>query len=284
MDLFMFSYDPDFFTIYIMILGKIWVRLRFYNIYYIMLYGGLRGIVGRIGGKTMMRKQIVDNFPEDIEIYIEPFVGGGSVFFYKNPSPVEVLNDNDKDLMTVFKGFKKYGSDRIENDTRGHYYTEKQFNQLKNSEPKDEYDKFLRLLILYKTSFYGMGKNAEVYEANDPRGFHNPHYAGYQERLKNTILLSKDYKDVIKEYDSKNAFFYLDPPFIKTIYGAKIDLNELADVLHKIKGRFLLSIIDDPEVRNTFKGFKMKTITNRVAQGIYGSQRLKKKHLLITNY
>ena len=79
------------------------------------MLGGLRPIVGRIGGKSRLKKKIISMFPDNYEnmIYAEPFVGGGSIFFYKNPSKKEIINDIDKNVIDVYKLFKKYDSDDI---------------------------------------------------------------------------------------------------------------------------------------------------------------------------
>ena len=73
------------------------------------------GIIARMGGKTLLKNRIVEEFPEGYEemIYIEPFVGGGSVFISKEKSVKEIINDIDKDVITVYKGFKKYDPEKI---------------------------------------------------------------------------------------------------------------------------------------------------------------------------
>ena len=65
----------------------------------------------RVGGKTKLAKKIARMIPQH-ETYVEPFVGGGSVFFTKNPALVEVLNDKDKTVYYLCKDMKKIG-DRV---------------------------------------------------------------------------------------------------------------------------------------------------------------------------
>ncbi len=48
-------------------------------------------------------------------IYVEPFVGAGNLYFHKKPSNKEVLNDLDKDVMSVYKGIKSLPVDTIRN-------------------------------------------------------------------------------------------------------------------------------------------------------------------------
>ena len=62
--------------------------------------GVKRTPIAYYGGKLNMLKHILPMFPEH-KIYVEPFFGGGAVFFAKQPSPVEVINDTF-DLAIIF--------------------------------------------------------------------------------------------------------------------------------------------------------------------------------------
>ena len=65
------------------------------------LHGGMWSIVGRVGGKSRLKKTIIDLLPEHTT-YVEPFVGGGAVFFGKEPSSREVVNDLDADIYHIY--------------------------------------------------------------------------------------------------------------------------------------------------------------------------------------
>src|SRR5919109_1045692 len=55
-----------------------------------------------IGGKNRLAKQIIALLPEHTT-YVEPFAGGAQVFFHKQPSKVEVLNDLDSEIVNFFR-------------------------------------------------------------------------------------------------------------------------------------------------------------------------------------
>ena len=82
-------------------------------------------------------------------IYVEPFIGAGSIFFYKDPSEFEIINDLDKQPSILLKGFKKFDGAKISKDLR--VYTKELFNEIKASNPTSEYGKFKRILQLTRT-------------------------------------------------------------------------------------------------------------------------------------
>ena len=68
--------------------------------------------ISRMGGKSKLRKTIIEKLPPHI-CYVELFFGAGWVYFAKSPSRVEVINDVDKELINLFK-MVKYHSPEIE--------------------------------------------------------------------------------------------------------------------------------------------------------------------------
>jgi DNA adenine methylase len=249
----------------------------------LQLEGGLKPISARIGGKVLLKKKLVDKyFPpsSDYKTYVEPFVGGGSIYFYKNKDGhKEVVNDLDPSIYQLFKGFQKYASVKLADDVNGDY-TEEDFNSIKESQPKDDYDKFLKTYLLYKLSYFGKGERF-----GKPRI--STKFTEYKERLENVDILNKDYKEVIEKYDSPSTFFYLDPP-VRAQSGKfnfpAIDVKELAEICKSIKGKFLLSLADKPN-KELFKGFTIKEIPTKYVQGrSKGGQSLETNEYLIMNY
>jgi len=248
------------------------------------LEGGLKPITARVGGKVLLKRKIVDDyFPksESYSTYVEPFVGGGSIYFYKNKDEhKEAVNDIDPDIYTLFKGLQTYDAKRIADDINGDY-TKKDFEEIQESEPEDAYHKFLKTYLLYKLSYFGRGLSF-----GKPRV--NTSFKGYQERLKGVDITKSDYKEVIKKYNQPSTFFYLDPP-VRESQGAyrfpAIDFVELAKVLHTIKGKFLLSIGKSNIDKELFKGYKIIPITTKyVGEKTKGGQTKKTKEFLVLNY
>ena len=81
--------------------------------------------------------------------------------------------------------------------------------------------------------------------------------------MKNTKVLNQDYKSVILNNNTSNAFFFIDPPYEKSkdLYkDSIIDYEELAIVLSKVKGKFILTLNDSPDIRRIFNKFKIRGI------------------------
>jgi DNA adenine methylase len=244
---------------------------------------GLRAFMSRVGGKSLLKKRIVEMFPDDYEhmTYVEPFVGAGHVYFSKNPSDKEVINDLDKDVITIFKGFKKFKGDKISNDIDGPY-NKKIFNEIVNANPTTPYNKFIQLLLKYKLSFYGMGK-----AWGNKKPLNTKYGSSYNDRLKHTTILNKSFEKVVKQYDSPNTLFYLDPPYEKSdkLYEHDtLPIEYVYEILKNIKGYFILSYNDSNEAKELFKNYKIKKIKTKYVDGREGGQNKVKTELIITNY
>lgn len=247
------------------------------------LKGFGKPFICRIGGKNLLKKTIVnDYFINGYEnmTYVEPFIGAGNIYFYKNPSINEVINDLDKDIVELFKGMKKYDGDDISKSINNKY-TKEEFNIIKKSNPKTKYDKFIKKLLLYKLSFFGKGKAFG-------KSYINSNYKDtYNKRMKDTIILNEDYNKVINEYDSDNTFFYLDPPYqssTKLYKHDMVDINNIYNILSKIKGKFLMSYNYSPEAIKLFKDYYIYVIKTKYTDVKKGGQNKEKKELLISNY
>ena len=88
-------------------------------------------------------------------------------------------------------------------------------------------------------------------------------------RLQTVRIEALDWQEFIRRYDRDFTLFYLDPPYwgLESEYGAglfsRADFACIADVLRRLNGRFILSLNDRPEVRETFAGFAMEEVTIR---------------------
>ena len=85
-------------------------------------------------------------------------------------------------------------------------------------------------------------------------------------RLAQVTIENLPWQDFVRRYDKADTLFYLDPPYYKAPYYKHNlveidDYQELADILAKIKAKFILSINDHPEVKEVFKGFNARPVS-----------------------
>jgi len=241
----------------------------------------MRSIVGRIGGKSKIKDLIIKLIPKHL-IYVEAFVGGGAVFFGKEPSVIEVVNDLDKDIYHIYSDMKAVGEQMINKDFKP---SRKKFNRLKNQKTfNSKTERLYRNLYLSFRSFRGDRKNYTGTGHIRP----NKYISGekYKDRLNGVKIVNKDWKQLINKYDDKDTFFYLDPPYSMAkdnndYQYNDVSIDELYDTLKNIKGKFLLSYDYNKEIKNKFKGFKVRTIQTKYETS---STPINKKEYLISNY
>ncbi|MDT7934438.1 MAG: hypothetical protein RQ833_07520 [Sphingomonadaceae bacterium] len=86
------------------------------------------------------------------------------------------------------------------------------------------------------------------------------------ERLAGVKIERLPWAEFLRRYDRPGTLFYLDPPCwgSEGDYGddlfSRADLSRMADQLRALKGRFILSVNDVPEVRELFAGFEMEDV------------------------
>ena len=240
----------------------------------------MRSPITRMGGKNLLKKRLVARFPKGYEemTYVEPFVGSGALFYKKEPSAKEVINDLDSFVYQVHKGLQQYGAEI--DGTLSRQYTKQDFERIRDSKPTTLKARCIKNLIMNRITFAGMGTHYAP-TLSDPK----LDYTQFEGRLKGVIILNQDYKNVVRRFDSSNTFFYFDPPYEESTSGHykhhAFDLDAMVRLLHSIKGKFMVSMNDSPNVRRAFKGFHIGTIQTRY---IMGANFRIVTEAIITNY
>lgn len=240
----------------------------------------------RLGSKYSIAKQILQLIPPH-DIYIEPFMGSGIIFFNKEtPKRGSVLNDLDKDLIDAFKNIKKINLNTMDLSYIKYYKSANLVNKFIQSAPDTPINTFVKDLYKYCGTF-ASAPRSRIYKFLDPyRKIEKLEY--YKAKLKQSKLFAQSYETIIKKYDSSDAFIFLDPPYeeSKGIYKHyTFDYYELRDILNNIKDKFMLTLNDSANIRQIFKGFNVYTIAVPI-----DSRQMTRKHgttrreLIITNY
>ncbi|CAM3001118.1 DNA adenine methylase [Hathewaya histolytica] len=250
----------------------------------------LKPPIPRMGGKSKLRKTIIEMIPEHT-CYIELFFGAGWVYFGKEPSKVEVINDIDRELINLFKMIK-YHAPEIERMLEYEFSGRDIFEEYKNCSIGylTEIQRSIRFLYLISQSFAGKG-NHYGYGTNtkpSPQVFYTGVLGDLKERLRNTYVENLSFEKIIEKYDREHSFFFCDPPYFETTgYGNEFGEKEhllLRDKLISLKGKFLLTINDHSQVREWYKDFNIKETEVNYSVSREQKARGKYKELIITNY
>jgi DNA adenine methylase len=250
-----------------------------------ILEGGLIAPFARYGGKYKIANELITMFPDPntYDIYVEPFVGAGNVFLRKDPyNHKEVINDLDKNVYTIFKQLQKdskYINDRVKRNL----VTKSDWVKLNKS--KDPAD----IITSIKWSFMGMNLNYSKSRKI------KTDYLPYQDRLNDVTILNMSFENVIKKYDSKKTFFYLDPPYnTKSTsindYGTSIITPlDIYNTVKDVKGYVMISYNNDTEMKRLFKDWNIRYIdtkysNNFILKGKEDTLQKIIKELVITNY
>lgn len=219
------------------------------------------------GGKTRLADTIVRMMPEHTA-YVEPFIGGGSVLFSKYPSKIEVINDINKDLITLYR-VAKYHKDEFCRQFENMFVSREEFENFKITPPEilTDIQRAARFFYIQKIAFGGKIKSQSFGTSalsSSKLSFDKIDKILYEVhgRLTRVVIEKLPYEKVIEVYDRTETLFYLDPPYegCENDYGKNIfnkkDYAKMAAILGDIKGKFILSINDTPTMRETFKAFK----------------------------
>lgn len=264
----------------------------------------LQAILCYVGGKHRLANRLIQLIPEHCT-YVEPFCGGASVFFRKQLAGKNILCDIDPELINFYtmvrdtpKGDLLQGLDRLWIPDEKTYYKYRDelracLNEnhcLPNPDRGIIYGYVVEFSYGCKGSIGSWGFKKYCRDCDYPmiQDVIN-RLDAYRQKLKGSIIECDDYKITIPKYDSKCTFYYLDPPYFKTRKVHKwsiVDPQELADLLRGLKGKFLLSYDNPPELYDIFDGFHIQEI-KRIGYDIrrrYDMNRGEARELLISNY
>ena len=251
----------------------------------------MKSFMGWVGRKNNLKKRILNHFPEHYGRYIEVFGGAGWVLFAKEKKQgqMEVYNDLNSNLVNLFRCIK-YHPEAVRQELVWTLQSREMFfdslSQL-NTVGMTDIQKAARFLYVIKNSF---GSTGETF-ATCPRGLPNTldYLAKVSERLRGVIIENKHYPHILKTYDRADALFYLDPPYVGTenYYEADFAPEEhtaLAEMLHSIKGKFVLSYNDCPLIRKLYSDCKIDAFSRKENLSGTGNNNSDFKELIIKNF
>ncbi|SEP28808.1 DNA adenine methylase, partial [Salinihabitans flavidus] len=204
--------------------------------------------------------------------YAEPFVGMGGVFLRRHFQPqLEVANDLNGDIVNLFRILQRHYPQLL--DVMKFQITARsEFERLRRVDPSTltDLERAARFLYLQRLAFGGQVKGVFGVATDRPARFSlsrlEPILEAAHERLQGVVFECLDWSELIDRYDGSNTLFYLDPPYFggENDYGKgmfdRAQYSRMAGQLRDIRGSFIMSINDKPEIREAFAGFEIDEV------------------------
>lgn len=236
------------------------------------------------GGKTQLLANLIPLVPASYGRYIEPFFGGGAMFFALQPENA-VIADSNPELINMYRQVAEHVNEvisyleRYENTAEMFYSVREQDWQ---SLPKAE--AAARTIYLNKTCFNGLYRVNKQGHFNVPYGkYKNPKICDRQalysasEALKKAEIVCGDYFLVLEHYAQPGDFVFLDPPYLPISENAdfkrytkeqfyKEDHIELAKMVMRLHERgcyVILTNSNHPLVHELYAPFKIDVIQTK---------------------
>ncbi|MCE9539759.1 MAG: DNA adenine methylase [Bacteroidetes bacterium] len=252
------------------------------------------------GGKQKLAATILKLIPKH-NLYCEPFIGGAAIFFAKEPSNLEVINDVNKELVNFYRTVQNdyVGLEKEIKITLHSRDLHRKANVIyTNPDMFSEIKRAWSVWVLSTQSFaamldgswgYDVGKNTTTKKISNKRESFTEDYAI---RLQNVQIECTDALRIIRARDTKEAFFYCDPPYYNSDMGhydgyTIEDFEGLLKCLSAVEGKFLLSSYPSPILKKYVKlhGWHQVEIEQTVSVGSNSPKPRKCKiEVLTSNY
>lgn len=226
----------------------------------------LSGLAPWVGGKRNLARRLIARIEATPHTcYAEPFIGMGGVFLRRpHRAQSEVINDWARDVATLFRVVQRH-PDALFREITWRVTSRDEFARLIAVDPDTltDIERAARFCYLQYNAFGGkpdttsFGRSPLRPSRWDPEKVER-HLRAVAHRLAGVFIERLPFADFIRQWDRPTTLFYCDPPYwgCEDYYGKNLfsrgDFERLADVLKGIKGRFILSINDVPEIRELF--------------------------------
>lgn len=247
-----------------------------------------------VGGKKALRDEILARFPRNYKRYIEVFGGAGWVLFHKPPgNDFEVFNDFNGNLVNLYRCVREQ-PEALRDELRYMLNSRLDFEYMKGMlHSQAVLPDVRRAAYYYALIRYSYATGTSTFGSQPHAMWNNfPLIESAAGRLQKVVIENKDCVKLIRQYDRPESFFYCDPPYYnadqyyEAVSTDGFDHAGLADVLLGIKGKFLLSYNDCPEIRALYDrpGIVIEGISrlSNIAQRYENGKQY--PELLISNY
>ncbi|MBF0488168.1 MAG: DNA adenine methylase [Nitrospirae bacterium] len=251
----------------------------------------MKSFLSYLGGKSRLAKKIIPKISEHT-CYCEVFAGAAWMLFKKTESEVEIINDINHDLVTLYRVIKEH-LDEFIRYFRWILNARDDFSRFLNENPESLTDiqRAVRFYYLLRNGYASRIDHPSFSVATTKRPHINllrieEELSATHIRLASVYIENMPYQKFIERYDRPHTFFYVDPPYFgnETDYGKNIfyrdDFEKLRDVLSTIQGKFIMSINNVDEIKQLYSEFTIEEVETTYNM----SHKKKVVELLIRNY
>ena len=246
------------------------------------------------GGKTQMLGELMPRVPKTYGRYIEPFFGGGALFFSLKPENA-IIADSNPELINMYLQVAHHVDDVIE-CLQKYENTSEMFYEVRSLDwqtlPKAE--AAARTIYLNKTCFNGLYRVNRSGQFNTPFGkYKNPKICDIEalrlasEALRKAEILCGDYILVLEHYAQPGDFVFLDPPYLPISENSDfkrytkeqfyeddhVELAKMIDTLHERGCYVILTNSNHPLVHQLYEQYKIEVIQTKRHISCHGDTR-----------
>ena len=256
------------------------------------------------GGKTQLLPDITARMPESYNKYIEPFIGGGALFFRLSADNA-VIADSNPELINMYRVISKH-CDLVIEALQKYRNDEEMFYEVRAKDwtECDSVEAAARMIYLNRTCFNGLYRLNRKGQFNTPFGrYKNPTICNAEiliaaaKVLKNAEIVCGDYLEVLKRYAKKEDFVFLDPPYVTVSEYADFkrytkelfyesDQRNLAEEVHRLVGigcKVMLTNSNHPLVHELYGRYKIDIIQTKRNINRNGEKR-NGEDVIVTTY
>jgi DNA adenine methylase len=213
------------------------------------------------GGKCRLASKLL-SFVPDHQTYVEVFAGGAALFFAKDTSPLEVINDLDSGIVNFYRVLRdpeKFRRFQFLVSLTPFSREEHELCRRTWADSGDDIERAHRWFVVNRMCYGGIFDSGFGRSVTAGRNGMATTVASYLSaidrlpeiaaRLTRVQIENQDFREIIKGYDRPETFFYLDPPYVLSTRKTKAyrhemtddDHAELVELLLNMKGKAVLS-------------------------------------------
>ena len=261
-----------------------------------------RPIVKWSGGKSDELYILKQFIPTKFNVYIEPFFGGGSMFFYLKSlkQTKAIISDIHSDLINFYLELQQGHGNLIYDFMTKYPNTSEIYYRVRDGlSCQTPIERACQFYYLRKTCYRGMMRYNKHGKFNIPFGRYpsisfnellNPEMTRV---FNDTLILNQDFRSVFTKYSSPENFMFLDPPYDSTFKNYNQDFTQedhirLANWFKTCKSKCMLIIGETNFISGLYKDYIKSKYMKKYAFKLYGnrinSSNIDNYHLIITNY